>query len=180
MHNVTPHLANPCPEAQVLPGAALQHRETRALSRGYNTWAAALNRILPDPSGQGKATRGTAALNSKDLRALSFQLFNQQFTESQFSVKSNLSLLAYISHNLFDHHLQLVIRDRDDYFTPHGARLAEPSAQLQDRSCVLTALGAWKSILMGRVFEGEDFCMAVSQMCLSTRISLFIMSHFIK
>lgn len=73
------------------PGAALQHKHEHEVQHmGYSP-----EQDVANPSSQGKATRGTATLNSRELLALSFQLSNQQFAESQFSVKSNLSLLPY-------------------------------------------------------------------------------------
>lgn len=162
MHNVIPHLANPCPEAQVLLGQLCSTNMTMSC----NTWTAALKQDLANPSRQGKAIRRTATLNSRNLRALSFQLFSQQFTESPFFVKSDLSLppIPYTMCLTITYSWSL----GTEMTTLHPTGLVEPSAQFQDRSRVLTALGAGKSILMGRVFEGEDFCMADSQMCLST------------
>lgn len=52
--------------------------------------------------------------------------------------------------------------------TLYPTELVQPSAQPQDMSRVFIALGPWKSILMGRIFEGEEFYMVDSQVSLST------------
>lgn len=54
--------------------------------------------------------------------------------------------------------------------TLYPTELVQPSAQPQDMSQVFIALGPWKSILMGRIFEGEEFYMTDSQVSPSTAI----------
>lgn len=58
--------------------------------------------------------------------------------------------------------------------TLYPTELVQPSAQPQDMSRVFIALGPWKSILMGRIFEGEEFYMVDSQVSLSTMQFYFI------
>lgn len=123
----------------------------------------------------------TVPLNSGHLCALFFNFSVKDWGSSQFPVNPNPSLLPHTSHSLSDHHFRCYRWSLGtELATLHPTGLVQPSAQLQDMSRVLIALGARKSILMGSIFEGEDFCMADSQMGLSTRSSLFTHVSFHK
>lgn len=135
-------------------------------------WAAAQSWTLPN--GLGKTTVAPVTLTSRDLRALVFNSSNKNRGSSQLPVKPNPCLLPYTLRSLFHH--RFVCHSwplGTEQPTSHPTGLVQPSAQLQDMSGALTALEAWKSILMGRIFEREDFCVADSQRGLSTRSSLF-------
>lgn len=133
------------------------------------------------PNGLGKDTVATVTLNSRHLCALFFNFSTKNRGSSQLPVKPSLRLLLYTSHSLCDHRFPCYSWSLGtEPAALHPTGLLQPSAQLQDTSRVLIALGARKSILMGTIFEGEDLCMADSQMCLSTRISLFTHVSFHK
>jgi len=101
---------------------------------------------------------------------------------SQLAVSPSLSLLPYTLHSLFDHHFPCHSwSSGTELATLHPTGLVQLSAQLPGHITNFDGPWSMESILMGRIFEGEDFCLGQTLKWVSAQGFLFSsISHFIK